>query len=373
MTGPGNVPTPDKTRILFLGRPDVVGLTRAFTRFADVYFRRAKRNEAVPADMKPLTLRAVWQLRRALRAGRYDLVISCAVDDSIWRIDRSWFTNLRKLLGKLLRHPASLALHLVPWMLAGTDVPLAVYEWDDNTIIARRNWGLLRRCACYFKTQTPRNPNKAFLFQDRKNDCLFNIIRQPRYTAWAKKLRPFTVGIEVPENWATLQNVEKKTDIFFAGSADYSWARHEGLVHLEGLRKEGYLIDLHLTDRQPRLPPDEFLRRCAEAWLVWSPEGAGWDCARHYWTPLMGSVPLLNHPDTRRNRPLVDGVHAFYYGVEDDDLARVARLALADKDRLRKMAAEGETHVRAHHTLPVLAAYMISETLSTAAAGPQPS
>ena len=37
---------------------------------------------------------------------------------------------------------------------------------------------------------------------------------------------------------------------------------------------------------------------------------------RHYWTPLMGSVPLMNHPDTNRHMPLVEGVHGFYYAVK---------------------------------------------------------
>jgi hypothetical protein len=294
-------------------------------------------------------------------------VICCAIDDPLWRVDRGWFANSRKVAGKLLRRADALAYHLVPWMLADSTVPLAVYDWDDNTIIGRKNWGLLARATCYFKTQTPRNPYKAFLFQDRKNDCIFNILRQPIYADWAKKLRPFAVGISVPENETAPPATEKKTDIFFAGPVGYSTVRAEGVRHLEALRAEGFRIDLHVTDSQPRLTPEEFRQRCAEAWLVWSPEGAGWDCARHYWAPLMGSVPLLNHPDTRRHCPHLDGVHAFYYGVEDDDLQRVARRALADKPRLREMAAAAAAHIRAHHTVPALADYLIGETLATAA------
>jgi len=80
-------------------------------------------------------------------------------------------------------------------------------------------------------------------------------------------------------------------------------------------------------------------------------------------------VPLLNHPDTRRHEPLIDGVHAFYYGVEGDDLKRVVKLALQDKERLRAMAAEAGAFVRPRHTHPALADYLISETLRTAKAG----
>jgi len=44
------------------------------------------------------------------------------------------------------------------------------------------------------------------------------------------------------------------------------------------------------------------------------------------------------------------------------------RLALKDKERLRKMAAEGEAFVRPRHTHVALAEHLISETLRTAAA-----
>jgi hypothetical protein len=334
---------------------------------SDTYFCRENSRQAVPDGMKPFTLAAAWKLRRAVRAGEYDLVVSFSNPEPIWRQDTNWLSNSLKAAKKFLTRPGTLGFCFLPWILKGSTVALAVYEWEDNTVIARKNWALLRRATCYFKLQSPRNPYKAFFFQDKRNDCLFNIVRQPVYREWAQKLRPIGIGVTVPENLDELQAAEKKTDIFFAGATHYSWARLEGLRHLEELRQEGFKIDLHLTDAKvPALPPDEFLRRCSQAWLVWSPEGAGWDGMRHYWPLLMGSVPLLNHPDTRRYQPLIDGVHAFYYGVEDDDLKRVGRMALSDKARLRRMAAEGLAFIRPRHTHPVLAEYLIAETLKTA-------
>jgi hypothetical protein len=365
------MPEPTSPRILFLARScDIRGMIEQLVARSDAYFCAANPRQATPAGMKPFTLGEAWRLRRSLREGRYDLVISCSNPDPIWREGRTWLSNGFKFLRKLAREPGSLGFYLLPWMLEGTHVPLAIYDWEDNTIIARKNWGLLRRATCYFKTQSPRNPYKAFLFQDKRNDCLFNIVRQPIYGEWAGKLRPFGVGVTPPENWHEPHDVEKKTDVFFAGAAHYSWTRREGLRQLEDLRAEGYAIDLHVTGPGvASIPPDEFLRRCAEAWLVWSPEGAGWDCMRHYWAPLTGSVPLLNHPDTRRHEPLIDGVHAFYYGVEGDELKRVVRRALQDKPRLRAMAAEAREFVRPRHTHAALAAHLIAETLRTAAQG----
>jgi len=354
-------------RILFIARScDIAGMMAEFIRRSDAYFCPSGKNQAVPEGMKLFTRQAAREIRRALYDNQYDFVISCSVADPIWRQDRNWLTNFIKYAKKITRHYSSLGTYLVPWMLSGSSVPLAIFDWEDNTIIARKNWGLLKRATCYFKTQSPRNPYKAFLFQDRRNDCLFNIVRQPGYTELAKKLRPYSVGITIPKNWGDLHGIEKKTDVFFAGAAHYSWARREGFRLLEELRDEGFNIDLHSTSTGTSLPQDEFLRRCAQAWLVWSPEGAGWDCMRHYWAPLMGSVPLLNHPDTRRHEPLLHGVHAYYYGVEGDDIKRAVRHALQDKERLRKMAAEGEILVRQHHTHEALADYLVAETLRTA-------
>ena len=89
----------------------------------------------------------------------------------------------------------------------------------------------------------------------------------------------------------------------------------------------------------------------AAAWLAWSPGGLGWDCYRHYEAPLVGTVPLINNPTILRYQPLRDGEHAFYYAPEPGGLAEVARKALADKPRLRKIAEAARAHVRARHVL----------------------
>ena len=362
--------TPPPRILLFARVSNVFGMIEELRkRSVDTYFCIDNKRQTVPPGMTPFTLREAWKLRKAARENRYDLVVCCAAAEALWRQDRGWFSNLTRLLKRLLFMPSALGLYLVPWILSDSRVPLAIFDWDDTTLIARKNWGLLARATCYFKIQSPRNPFKAFLFQDKRNDCVMNITKQPVYQDWARKLRPISIGISIPPNAAVVKDPEKKTDVFFAGSVHYSWVRIEGVRQLEELREEGYNIDIHLIGPgKVTLPRDEFLRRCSEAWLVLSPEGGGWDCPRHYQSLLMGSVPLLNHPDTRRLHPLMDGVHAFYYGVEDSDLKRVVRLALKDKERLRTMAREGQAFIGPNHTHPALAEYLIAETLKTARA-----
>ena len=69
---------------------------------------------------------------------------------------------------------------------------------------------------------------------------------------------------------------------------------------------------------------------------------------------------MMNYPRTYRYQPLIDGTHGFYYGVEGEDLKRVIRQALSDKDKLRVMAKAGREHVLKYHTYDKLASYMLS-------------
>ena len=124
------------------------------------------------------------------------------------------------------------------------------------------------------------------------------------------------------------------------------------------------------VDRSEKpLPPAEFYARCAAAWLVWSPEGLGWDCFRHYEAPACGSVPLINQPSIDRHQPLIGGEHAIYYDPEPGGLTRAVLAALADKPALARIAAAGQAHVAAHHTPDALARYIVE---TARALGPRP-
>ena len=127
---------------------------------------------------------------------------------------------------------------------------------------------------------------------------------------------------------------------------------------LLALRERGYRIDI----AEGRLSPQDY-RRCAQAWIVWSPEGLGWDCFRHYEALGCGSVPVINQPTIERHRPLVGGVHALFYDPEPGCLTATIEAALADKDRLRTIARAGKAHVLAHHTLEAIGTYVVETTL----------
>ena len=135
--------------------------------------------------------------------------------------------------------------------------------------------------------------------------------------------------------------------------------RDRGLAELARLAVAGVTVDLATS----RLPLEEYLARCARAWLTWSPEGLGWDCFRHYEAAACGSVPLINQPSILRHAPLLDGVHCFFYEIEGDGLQRTVRRALADKDALRRMAEAARAHVLQCHDRAALCRYVIDSCL----------
>ena len=92
--------------------------------------------------------------------------------------------------------------------------------------------------------------------------------------AGAAKLAPISLAVS-PIRAAEIASVttappEKAVDVFFAGRVEASSrVRTAGLSELRALAGEGIRVDL-VTERLDRR---EFYRRCARAWIAWSPEG----------------------------------------------------------------------------------------------------
>ena len=100
------------------------------------------------------------------------------------------------------------------------------------------------------------------------------------------------------------------------------------------------------------------MQRMAAAWLVWSPEGIGWECYRHHESAFAGAVPVINEPPVLRALPYEGETECFYYQAEGDGLEQTIIRALKDKDRLRAMAARARERVLEQHTRRALVAKM---------------
>jgi hypothetical protein len=253
---------------------------------------------------------------------------------------------------------ASLAAALGPELLRRRlSAPLVVVDHEDLPVVSRDNLFLLDRAALWFKRELPADRWRVFLKTAHANLPTPRFRLDPRRLAWVEKLRPISLGL--PTEGAALLPIapaEKRADVFFAGRITGSSSlRPRGMAELFAMAAQGLALDVADTS----LPRDEFYRRCAGAWLVWSPEGLGWDCFRHYEAAACGSVPLIGHPPIERHAPLIAGEHALYYDIEAGGLTRAVTAALADKAALARIAAAGQAHVMTRHAPAALARYVV--------------
>jgi hypothetical protein len=224
---------------------------------------------------------------------------------------------------------------------------LVVVDHEDLPVINRDNLFLLEACDLYFKRELPPDYWRVFLKTAHPNLPTPRFRLGRRQNAWIEKLRPISIGLPTHGRWRGIEPGEKRADVFFSGRiAGSATLRMRGLAELKALADQGVVVDAP----DAPLPPEVFYQRCAAAWLVWSPEGLGWDCFRHYEAAACGSVPLINNPTIERRRPLLGGEHAVYYDPEPGGLTRAVQAALADRPALARMAAAAHAHVLEHHT-----------------------
>ncbi|MGH6957804.1 MAG: glycosyltransferase [Caulobacteraceae bacterium] len=300
------------------------------------------------------SLPALW---RALE--RADLVVCHPNFAAPWSARHLGRTLLSR---RLIEGRAPIARALGPELLRRrVRARLAVIDHEDLPVINRGNLFLLDRCDLYFKRELPPDRWRVFLKTAHANLPTPRFRLKPRHARWVEKLRPISLGLPADARpGLPPPPEEKRADVFFAGRVEgSSTLRARGLAELRALADRGVAVDIP----EAPLPPEAFYRRCAAAWLVWSPEGLGWDCFRHYEAPLCGAAPLINLPTIERHRPLVHGEHALYYDPEPGGLANAVRRALADKPALARMAEAAKAHVLAHHTPESLARYVVEETL----------
>lgn len=297
-----------------------------------------------PADYTDCTPRAFVQAMREAAAGEFQAVVVYAGQRSPWN-PRYW---LRALFG---RSPMTAAVRGfgVTWLRhVALQPPVVALDMHDIPSIHPSNFFLLDRARIYFKRELPVDHWQCLTGTAHANLPTSRIRQSPHWQRRIAKLHPISLqtgiielGLSDPEIF-----MGKRSDIFFAGAvAANSTVRSDGLAQLRELATRGVKVDI----AEERLSSAEYHRRLSEAWLAWSPSGLGWDCYRHYEAPQCLAVPVMNYPTIARDRPLQDGVHAIYYAPEGNALSAAIEAALADKEKLKRMAVAARAHVRANH------------------------
>lgn len=301
-------------------------------------------------ESERFTARRAWRLVRELRAGAYDLVILPAVDIG-YAYDPG---RLKRWLRRLVRVAASTRL--------AATVLEAVFRWSRNVVVfedvsdlptlSYEVCALVPGFLAYFKREADpaRTPRPG-----------------ARWEAVNARVVPWSLFL--PTTDVVPDASQKTSDVFFAGHC-HNAVRQRGLPQLRRLEARGCRVDVPAE----RLDYREYMARMAAAWLVWSPEGYGWDCYRHYEAAFAGAVPVINRPAPGRVPPYEDGAQCFYYPPEDDRaLEETVLHALADKERLRTMAAAARERVLARFTRPALVAGMQAEIARRLRAAGRPS
>jgi hypothetical protein len=360
------MPAPDLTQLRFVE----IGMPLVKRMLPEQTLCFASRLHTPDADKASRTLVASFEPFASLPATlrRTDIAAVFCHPNMFSPWDWRWFQ--RALFNRrLFRHGLPIASSWGPQLLRlPVAAPIAVIDLEDLPVINRNAQFLLDRALVYFKRELPSDHWKLFIKTGHHGVPTPRYRRVQRHRDWIDKLAPLSIGLphsallHLP---APQEQPEKTVDIFFVGRVeDSSSLRRRGLQELLALKDRGVTLDLPPAP----LPLPEFFRRAAAARLVWSPEGFGWDCFRHYEAAACGSVPLINNPTIERHQPLLAGEHAIYYDVEPGGLTRAALAALADGPRLAAMAKQAQAHVLAHHTPRAIAEYLLQETLRRAKA-----
>jgi hypothetical protein len=349
-------------RILEIGENPVMAL--AFPDSTEHWSTKpvARLENAGPRDHL-VTLAALPRLARALASSDFDVVVVQPGSFRPWHwqaIARALFR--RSALRGNVPYFRTFGQELIKGKVAA---PIAVWDMDDAPLIHRRHLFLLDRAALYFKRELPADHWRVFMgtVHHHLPTQRFRMVRKQRERL--AKLRPISLGLPIgfDTNVQLVPDSEKTSDVFFAGRVSgSSTVREKGLQELLALREQGYRIDIPETN----LSPDLYLKRIAQSWMSWAPEGYGHETFRAYEASVCGSVPIINYPSIDRYKPLRHGEHCFYYDTESGGLTQAIKAGLFDRERLAGIARSARAFVMAEHTLSSVAQYVVRATLQRA-------
>jgi hypothetical protein len=356
MTPPEETPqkTIENLRILEIGDRDF--FYELFPRQVTWIWTSKGRLKDSGADPKlKFTWKLFFDLRRRIARNEFDLIVLTLVGIPLYRVEHFFLKKLFYFLRRFFFKFFTLAPYLVFFVDLKKTKLVVLDSWDDP-IIRPQYFIFFSRLSRYFKRELPPNHWQAFLCTTRRYENLGNIRKEPAFVRIQSRLRTLPIRAYRRDQLAFCEPVEKNTDIFYVGM-DHNPIRQKGVQLLRKFQEQGWRVDMPTT----RLSKEEFSQRLQRSWLAFSPQGDGWQCHRTYEAIIHGAVPVMNYPVVERYRPLRDGVHAFYYGCEEEHLLEVLRQALGDKARLVKMLASAREYLSTFYSAEAVLQYVWSE------------
>ena len=138
-------------------------------------------------------------LRRRLKNGEFDLVLTSPVHNSAWPLNKRLPTRLAQAFRYFTYKYRKLDSYWAPWLLGGSlrdKVPLAVTDFLDTSYILPKDYALLKACTLYFKINLYFWPRRSLM-------PLETFLGNRRVTQYTPKLRPLTGGLSAKKVPAT--------------------------------------------------------------------------------------------------------------------------------------------------------------------------
>jgi len=251
------------------------------------------------------------------------------------------------------RERVTLGANILPFWddVIGATPVLGIDTFDDS-LVHPPDMPLFLRSKLFFKSNLPYKYSANFVEKDSHGGNT--------YLEESEKFRPFSLGIS-DDRYRELRAVRAAT------AGDYKYDVFASIYVRNTIRKHALaeLLKLKETSKlkilipEGRIPADEFYRLCAQSRVTLSPEGGGWDCARHYESIACGSLPLMNRPHlhTRWERDLPEAC------VFENDFSDYARKleALVELSRQPDLLDKLTQIVETRFTRSELMRYVLAE------------
>jgi Glycosyl transferases group 1 len=309
-------------------------------------------------------------LRRRLKRGEFDLVISGPIQNSAWPQPKRLATRLAQAFRYFTYKHRMLDSYWVPWLLSGEvrgKVPLAAIDFLDTSYVLPKDFPLLKAATLYFKLNLYFWPRRSLM-------PLETFFGMRRVTKLVTKLRPLTNGVAVSRIPATARPMrERDIDICFTGTITPMRSKDDvnpfGDLTQNPVRREIYERCVKLKGKYKvycldgMVPGAEYLELLQRSKLMVCTESFGCETFRHYEVAAAGAIPLVNWPYATNYMPFQPDVHAIYFSLIGDDFERTVARALSDPEKLEEIAKNTRAFTLEHKVRGHVGDVIIAETL----------
>jgi hypothetical protein len=344
--------------------------------FTETYLKNTKYDfEVVSGDRSSkrsphaASLGRLLDLRRRLKQGEFDLVLSGPVQNSAWPLSKGLATRCAQALRYFTYKRRMLDTYWAPWLLAGLRdrVPLAVADTLDPSFVQAKDFPLLEAATLYFKVN-------LYYWPRRSLAPLETFFGARRVTRYVPKLRPLTFGVPAHAIPAEVRPMrERDIDVCFTGSIRPTRAATDidpvADLAFNPIRQEIYERCQRLSGRHKvfcldgRVPPSEYAALLQRSKLVVCTESFGSETGRHYITSAAGAVPLINWPYVQNYQPFEPDIHAVYFSLIGDHFEKTVAETLAAPEKLDRISRATREFTIEKKVQGKIGEYVIGETL----------